>query len=66
MPLFEITELVRYRINARTAEEALDVYLDDDEPDQFFFTVDNREVREIHEDGSPCEPACDSQEPEDW
>ena len=65
MPLFEITELVRYRLNARSASHAEEVYLDSDNPDEFFYTVDQRGVREIHEDGSPCEPACDPQEPED-
>lgn len=49
MPLFEITEVVRYRLYADDAEDAIDVLVHDDDPDQYFYTVDDRQAKEIGE-----------------
>ena len=49
MPLFEITEVIRYRIYADDKDDAIEVLVNDDDPDQFFYTVDKREAKEIGE-----------------
>lgn len=47
MPLFEVTEVVRYRIHAEDWEEAIEVLTQADDPDQYFYCVDGRTSVEV-------------------
>ena len=49
MPLFEVTEVVRYRIYADDEEDAIEILIRDEDPDQYFHTVISRNATEIGE-----------------
>lgn len=44
MPRFIIEENVTYEVEAEDAEAALDIFLDSDDPNEFFVSVEEREV----------------------
>lgn len=47
MAIFRITETAVYDVEADDAEEAESIFLQSDDPDQFFMYVDQREVEEV-------------------
>lgn len=54
MPKFIICEEVTYAVEADTAQEALDTFLQSENRDELFFvSVDERTVTD--EDGEPCD-----------
>jgi hypothetical protein len=64
MPLFEITEVVRYRIYADDKDDAIEVLVNDDDPDQFFFAASDRScVRPFSTSRSIISAFCRSQAP---
>lgn len=54
MPLFTIRELVTYQVGAKTAQEAMTRFLnDDDSPTRYFVNVEDRTIED--KEGNLCE-----------
>ena len=46
MKQFRITEVIVYHVDAEYEEEARGIFLNSEDPDEFFAYVDDREVEE--------------------